>query len=126
MMGLPAVTEGALREPVLRRGERRASDLSRGTKHGGGGVKRPTCATCAYFNEPADEFEPGQCCRRAPLPLVIPLPGPGVCASAAESLAIWPNVEDGNWCGEHSDFAEYLASQAAARQAFRAPVPGVE
>jgi hypothetical protein len=84
---------------------------------GEGEIKRPTCATCPYWDEPdlddkfdEDEGRYSQCRRR----------GPRLHAPSCEELdrnpwwGIWPNVFEHDWCGEHPDFPAYLAARKAA------------
>lgn len=64
------------------------------------------CGTCPYWDRRSD-WE-GHCRRRAPRPAVdIP---------DNESIAMpyWPVTTTDDWCGEHPDFAAYLAARKEA------------
>ena len=61
-------------------------------------MEHPICLTCAYFRpgQPADR---GHCQRR----------------SIDASTQRWPSVYPDEWCGEHSEFAEYLEARFQQR-----------
>lgn len=73
-------------------------------------MKRPTCETCAYWHIYEDQKILGNCKRNAPKPVEWPEGldggGYGTC---------WPETTDDDWCGEHPDFPDYLASLKAAK-----------
>ncbi len=75
-------------------------------------MNRPTCKTCLYWCEYEEDTDFGQC-RRYPPALYDD-----------EALQDFPETVDDKWCGEHSDFPEYIAAMKASRP-IDTPVFGV-
>lgn len=77
---------------------------------------RPTCATCPHYEDKGDEEQgdrDGYCRRHAPIPVNIPMPlrdGQGLPNCM---VVMWPEVWADESCGEHPDFAAYLAARKA-------------
>lgn len=75
----------------------------------------PTCKTCPYWERltATGEGDTGQC-QRHPPQVVGCLAGGGGVFNRLHTETFFPETFDDDWCGEHPDTAEYIASQKAA------------
>ena len=68
-------------------------------------MDRPTCATCPYWLNEADD----EGWRQRRPPVVVPLLG-----SDAKWRTTQPESNAADWCGEHPDFPAFIESRKAA------------
>ncbi len=69
-------------------------------------MNRPTCETCVYWSEyQIKSAKEGGCYRRSPVAF-----GPNS-TGMDEVTANWAITEPHYWCGEHSDFDEWIENQ---------------
>ena len=79
-------------------------------------MERPTCETCPYLDrwDQPNAVAIGDCHRHAPAPgdhLYTETYAPSPRRQWEDSgQASWKFVHEDDWCGEHPDFPEYLAS----------------
>lgn len=69
-------------------------------------MDRPTCKTCLYWDDSPFTVGTNQgICRKRP-------PNP------ARDVNMWggPRTVGGEWCGEHSDFPEYVKAVKEAKE----------
>ncbi len=67
-------------------------------------MERPTCKTCVFWGK-YDENQ-GICRRLPPNSMMYLWPR----ADTPSETTTWPEVWEGDWCGEHPQFPRYLAS----------------
>lgn len=78
-------------------------------------MPRPTCSTCPYWGpfEPDKPDVPGECRRMPPtVPMTEALVGYFARdddPAAGVFVAVWPQSDPDEWCGEHPGFPAYLA-----------------
>ena len=66
-------------------------------------MDKPICNTCPYWNH-------GMCQRHAPRPTWVFETRTTIEWKKDDADAFWPETGSHDWCGEHPDFPEYIAS----------------
>ena len=62
-------------------------------------MDRPTCKTCPYWRKQYEDDTSGTCQRRSP-------------QAVRRDYPTFAETHESSWCGEHPDFAAWMATQA--------------
>jgi hypothetical protein len=68
-------------------------------------IKRPTCATCKFFDRNDTAPTEGSCKENSPQLTVVMMRSNSAIGQPIEiptPLAAWPNVGDSMWCGRYA------------------------
>lgn len=77
-------------------------------------MERPTCATCPFWELFDEDGDDGNCHRNPPTVSSTPnQEQEGVNIAGDPYYGWFPVVSVFNWCGEHPDFPDYIASLKA-------------